>query len=219
MFIGHFGLAFAAKKTSHKLSLGTTFLAAQFIDLLWPFFLLLGIERVSIESGNTAFTPLNFVSYPYSHSLVAVMIWALLFGAAYYIIKKDARSAVVLSLLVISHWLLDLVVHRPDLPLTLVGETKVGLGLWNNRTATMLLELSIFFIGVALYTAATKAKNKTGKYALLSLVLFFVLIYFMNAFGDPPPGAKPIAYVGLAQWLFILWGYWVDKNRVLRNDR
>jgi hypothetical protein len=96
MFIGHFGLGFATKKITRKPSLGTTFLAAQFIDLLWPFFLLLGMEKVAIDPGNTAFTPLDFVSYPYSHSLVAVAIWALLFGGIYYLVRKDTRSAVLL---------------------------------------------------------------------------------------------------------------------------
>jgi membrane-bound metal-dependent hydrolase YbcI (DUF457 family) len=216
MFIGHFGLAFAAKKINSKPSLGTTFLAAQFIDLLWPFFLLLGMEKVAIDPGNTAFTPLDFVSYPYSHSLLAVAIWALLFCGAYYLIKKDGKSAMLLALLVISHWLLDLVTHRPDLPLSFSEETKLGFGLWNYKTATIIIEVLLFSVGVWLYTTTTEAKNKKGIYALWGLVLFFVVIYFVNAFGEPPPDAKAIGYVGLAQWLFILWGYWVDRNRTAR---
>jgi membrane-bound metal-dependent hydrolase YbcI (DUF457 family) len=218
MFIGHFGLAFAAKKASTKPSLGTTFLAAQFIDLLWPLFLLLGIEKVSIEPGNTDFTPLNFVSYPFTHSLLAVLIWALLFGGIYYFVKKDRKSAILLALLVISHWLLDLVVHRPDLPLSFEEETKVGLGLWNYKAATIAVELLIFSAGVALYNSITKATNKTGEYALWALVLFFLIIYFMSAFGDPPPNAAAIGYVGMAQWLFVLWGYWVDRNRIAKFE-
>jgi membrane-bound metal-dependent hydrolase YbcI (DUF457 family) len=218
MFIGHFGLGFATKKITRKPSLGTTFLAAQFIDLLWPFFLLLGMEKVAIDPGNTVFTPLDFVSYPYSHSLVAVAIWALLFGVIYYLVRKDTRSAVLLASLVISHWLLDLITHRPDLPLSFSEETKVGLGLWNNKAATITIEVLLFSVGVWLYSTATEAKNRKGTYALWGLVLFFVAIYFMNAFGDPPPDATAIGYVGLAQWLFILWGYWVDRNRIVRSS-
>jgi hypothetical protein len=218
MFIGHFGLGFGAKRLNPQPSLGTAFLAAQFIDLLWPFFLLMGIEKVVVEPGNTAFTPLHFVSYPFSHSLVAVLIWAGLFGGVYYAVKKNAKAALLLGALVLSHWLLDLVVHRPDLPLSFNEDTKVGLGLWNYKLATILIEVVLFSVGVFLYAQSTRAKNKKGSYAFWSLVLFFVLIYFMNAFGDPPPDASSIGYVGLAQWLFIIWGYWVDRNRTPRND-
>ncbi|RYZ26525.1 MAG: hypothetical protein EOO10_15310 [Chitinophagaceae bacterium] len=218
MFIGHFGLGFAVKKASRKPSLGTTFFAAQFIDLLWPFFLFFGIEKVSVDPGNTAFTPLNFISYPYSHSLVAVLVWSLLFGGIYYIIKKDRKRAFLLALLVVSHWLLDLVVHRPDLPLSLSEETKLGFGLWNSKVLTIVVEMLIFSGGVMLYSTNTKAKNKTGTYSLWGLVVFFLLIYGMNLFGDPPPNTEAIGYVGLAQWLFILWGYWIDANRSTAND-
>jgi membrane-bound metal-dependent hydrolase YbcI (DUF457 family) len=219
MFIGHFGLGFAAKKLDSKPSLGTAFLATQFIDLLWPFFLLAGIEKVAIEPGNTAFTPLNFISYPFSHSLAAVLIWAVLFGGVYYLIRKDGKSALVLALLVVSHWLLDLLTHRPDLPLSFSEETKVGLGLWNQKAATIVVEMLIFSLGIYLYLQSTTAKNNKGKYALWSLVVFFLVIYVMNILGDPPPDAEAIGYVGLAQWLFIAWGYWVDNNRTVRVEQ
>jgi hypothetical protein len=217
MFLGHFALGFAAKKVSRTPSLGTIFLAAQFIDLLWPFFLLFGIEKVAIEPGNTAFTPLNFISYPFSHSLLAVIMWALLFGGIYYVLKKDRKSAWLLALLVVSHWLLDLIVHRPDLPVSFTEETKVGLGMWNNKWLTIAVEGILFSIGVWLYATTTRAKNKTGVYAFWSLVLFFIIIYLMSAFGDPPPDVKAIGYVGMAQWLFILWGFWVDRNRTTKG--
>ncbi|HEY0679840.1 MAG TPA: hypothetical protein VGD17_16265 [Chitinophagaceae bacterium] len=217
MFLGHFALGFAAKKVSSKPSLGTLFMATQFIDLLWPFLLIFGFETIRIEPGNTAFTPINFVSYPYSHSLMAVLIWGLLFGVIYYMIRKDLKSAVLLGALVLSHWFLDLIAHRPDLPITFSEQTKVGLGLWNYKTATLIIELLVFAAGILIYTSVTKAKNNTGRYALWGLVAFFVIIYFMNAYSDPPPDVKAIGYVGLAQWLFVFWGYWIDKNRVERH--
>ncbi len=117
MFIGHFALGFAAKKAAPAVSLGTLFLAAQFIDLLWPTLLLLGIERVEIDPGNTVVTPLNFVHYPVSHSLVAVALWACVLAALYMLIRRSVRGALVIGLLVVSHWILDLVTHRPDLPI------------------------------------------------------------------------------------------------------
>jgi hypothetical protein len=213
MFLGHFGLAFAAKKMDHKPSLATTFLAAQFIDLLWPVFLIAGLEHVKVEPGNTAFTPLNFESYPYSHSLVATLIWAILFAFLYYLVRKNRKTALLLGLLVISHWLLDFITHRPDLPISFYSDSKYGLGLWNNRLATISVELLIFATGGWLYTKSTRARSRWGNISLVSLFVFFLLIYFMNAFGDPPPNEHVIGYVGLAQWLFILWAYWCDRTR------
>jgi len=213
MFIGHFALGLAAKKVDPKPSLGTYFLAAQFLDLLWPFFLLAGIETVAIDPGNTAFTPLHFISYPYSHSLQATLVWGALFGGIYFLLQRFTRPAVLLGLLVASHWLLDFITHRPDLPLGVNEATKVGLGLWNQKELTIAVELLLFGICAYLYTRSTRPLNRTGQYALWGLLLFLLLIYIMNMLGDPPPNAGAIGYVGLAQWLFVIWGYWIDRNR------
>lgn len=214
MFLGHFGLGMASKKLAPTPSLSTLFFASQFLDLLWPIFLLTGIEDVLVEPGNTAFTPLNFVHYPWSHSLVAVIGWGLLFSLLYYFKEKNKRSAIMLGVLVISHWFLDLLVHAPDLPIGINAETKYGFGLWNHVTVTIIIEMIIFIAGIGLYLQATRPKNKTGIYAFWSLILFFVIIYIMNLLGDPPPDKNTIAVVGLAQWLLILWGYWIDRNRI-----
>lgn len=213
MFIGHFGAGFGAKKIDNKISLGTFFLASQFIDLLWPFFLLFGLEKVKIEPGNTAFTPLNFISYPYSHSFFGVLIWSLLFGAIYFAFRKNIKSAILLAGLVMSHWILDLITHRPDLPLIPWIDLKVGFGLWNSVIFTMLIEGLIFGVGAYFYIKSTKAENKKGKIGLWSLLIFLVIIYLMNIFGSPPPSEKAIAFVGMFQWLIIAWGYWIDRNR------
>ena len=130
MFIGHFAVAFGAKKASPKASLGTLVLAARFADFLWPVFLLLGWERVRIAPCDTAFTPLDFVSYPYSHSLVAEMLWGTLLGLLYFALRRDGRAAFVFALCVPSHWLLDFIAHRPDMPIV-PGGPRYGLGLWN----------------------------------------------------------------------------------------
>ena len=214
MFIGHFGVGFAAKKFTKRTSLGTLFLATQFIDLLWPFFVILGIEMVAIDIGNTAFTPLDFIYYPFSHSLLGVLIWALLFGAVYYFIKKDLKTSLILGALVLSHWILDLITHRPDLPLFLGSDSLlVGLGLWNSIIATVIIEGTIFIAGVYLYLAVTKAKNKVGGYSLWSLIIFLVIVYISNLFGPPPESAEALGYIGLAQLLLIAWAYWIDRNR------
>jgi hypothetical protein len=214
MFVGHFGVALAAKRVDAKPSLGTVFLAAQFIDLLWPLFLILGIENVKIEPGITSFAPLNFVYYPFSHSLLAVIIWSVLFCFGYFFVKKNLRSAIILGVLVASHWFLDLIVHRPDLPLFIGDDVKVGFGLWYSVAGTLLLELFIFALGIFLYYSSTTAKNKTGEISFWSLIVFLLIIYFMNVFGPPPPQVEAIGYLGLSQWLLIAWGYWIDRNRI-----
>lgn len=213
MFIGHFGTAFAAKKVAPRPSLGTLIFAGQFIDLLWPILLLLGIERVILEPGNTVVTPLDYIYYPFSHSLAGVMIWGILFGVIYYLLKKNMRSSVVLGLLVLSHWVLDLFTHRPDLPLLPRVDLKVGLGLWNSLPATLVVESLIFFGGAYLFTSATRAVNKKGSYGWWGLVGLLFLIYLMNIFGPPPPSVEPIPVIGLLQWIFVAWGYWIDRNR------
>lgn len=213
MFIGHFGLGFAAKAADSRPSLGTLFLASQFIDLLWPLLLLLGIEQVAIEPGNTAFTPLNFTHYPFSHGLVSVFIWSLLFGAVYFVLKRNSRGAVLLGMLVMSHWILDLITHRPDLPLIPWLEIRVGFGLWNSVIWTMLLEGGIFLGGAYLYSKITRAESRKGTMGFWSLLLFLSIVYLLNVFGSPPPSEKAIALVGMSQWLLVAWAYWLDRNR------
>jgi membrane-bound metal-dependent hydrolase YbcI (DUF457 family) len=169
MFLGHFAVGFGAKQFAPRASLGTLFLAAQFIDLLWPTLVLLGVERVRIAPGITAVVPLDFEHYPISHSLFAVVGWALLFGAVYFLIRRDRRTSLVLGFAVLSHWLLDWLSHRPDLPL-FPGSARVGLGLWQSLPATLIVELGLFVVGVALYRYATRAADRTGRWALGAVV-------------------------------------------------
>src|SRR5450631_3687556 len=144
MFIGHFGVGLGAKKVSPLLSLGVLFIAAQFLDLLWPLLLLLNIEHVTIAPGITKMTPLDFTDYPISHSLLLAIFWGLIFGFVYWLIKKNTKNAIVLFICVISHWLLDVLVHRPDLPLYPGNSPRVGLGLWNYPVITIIIETLIF---------------------------------------------------------------------------
>lgn len=212
MFIGHFAAGLAAKKFDERPSLGTMFIATQFIDLLWPFLLLFGIERVKIDPGNTAFTPLDFIYYPFSHGFVSVFIWALLFAGVYYALKKNRKGALVLGGLVMSHWILDFLTHRPDLPILWSG-FKVGLGMWNSVIFTLIFEGALFTGGAYLYMKSTKAENRIGSIGLKSLLVFLVIVYMMNVFGPPPESVEAIPYVGFSMWILVAWAYWVDKNR------
>jgi membrane-bound metal-dependent hydrolase YbcI (DUF457 family) len=213
MFLGHFGLGFAAKKLNAQPSLGTYFIAAQFLDLVWPTLLLRGIEKVQIDPGNTAFTPLNFVHYPYSHSLVSAICWSLIFGLIYFLLTRNGRTTILVAILVLSHWILDFVTHRPDLPLSPWTDMKFGLGLWNNKIATLIIELIIFVGGIIIYARTTIARSNAGHFALWSFATFMLTIYFFNAFGPAPDSVDSIAILGLSQWLLIGWGYWIDYTR------
>jgi hypothetical protein len=213
VFLGHFGVAFGAKRYAPAAGLGALFLAAQFVDLLWPTLLLAGVERVSIAPGITAVTPLDFEHYPVSHSLVAAFGWAALVGGAYYAFSRSARGAIVVALIVASHWFLDLAVHRPDLPLTPGDATRVGFGLWNSWPATIALELGLLAVGTWLYAKATRPRDAIGRWALVGLVAFLLVIEVANFTGPPPPSAMAIAWVGQAQWLLVLWAFWVDRHR------
>ena len=212
MFIGHFGVAFAAKPLAPRTSLAVLFLSAQLIDLLWPMFLLLGLEHVRVDPGNTVVTPLDFYDYPVTHSLAGTLAWAFGLASFVYAMVRDRAVAFIVGALVASHWFLDLMVHRPDLPLWPDGP-KYGLGLWNSLPATVALEVTVFAVGIALYLRTTPAGGTRRHLALWSLVGFLLLVQVGNFFGPPPPNATAIAWVGMAQWLLIAWAAWADRTR------
>jgi membrane-bound metal-dependent hydrolase YbcI (DUF457 family) len=213
MFIGHFAVGFASKRAAPKASLGVLMAAPLLLDLLWPLFLLAGLEKVRIDPGNTAFTPLDFVSYPYSHSLVMAAAWGVLFGFVYWTVTRYAAGAIVICLGVISHWVLDAASHRPDMPLLPAGGPRVGLGLWNSVPATVAVESAMFAAGVWLYASATRARDRVGIYAFWAFVVFQAISYVANFSGPPPPSAEFLAWFGLGLWLFPPWAGWADRHR------
>lgn len=212
MFIGHFGVAMAAQRVAPGPSLGTLVLAAQLVDGIWPVFLLLGWERVEIVPGITAATPLLFVSYPYTHSLAAGMLWGAALAGAYYAQRRDRAGALWLAALVLSHWVLDFVSHRPDMPLW-PGGPVVGLGLWYSLPASIAVELALFGIGAWLYASATRPRDRIGTYAFVAFVGLLAAIYLSSVFGPPPPSVRVLAMSGLLGWLFVVWAYWIGRHR------
>ncbi len=213
MLIGHYAVALAAKKTAPKVSLGTLFLSAQLVDLIWPLFVLIGLENVRIDAGNTAVTPLDFYNYPYTHSLLGAVLWSCAMGLLYYGLRREVKTASIVGAVVFSHWILDLISHRPDLPLGFGGNTYFGLGLWNSLAGTLVVEIGIFVAGIILYIRSTTAKDRIGSIGFWSLVGVLGVIYLANIFGPPPPSVSAIAIAGNASWLFVLWAYWIDKHR------
>jgi hypothetical protein len=218
MFIGHFAAAFAAKHAAPRASLGWLVLACQLPDIIWPALLLVGVERARIEPGNTAFTPLAFDHYPWSHSLLLVAIWGVALAAFYRLRGGPRRDSFVIAALVVSHWLLDWITHRPDLPLVPGGGPRLGLGLWNSVVATLAVEGILFAIGVWVYSRTTTPRDRTGHWAWIALVAFLVAIHGANAISPPPPNMTVVAVGGFAIWLLVWWAAWVDRHRRMGND-
>ncbi len=183
------------------------------MDLLWPLMLLLGLEHVRIDPGNTVATPFDFYDYPITHSLLGATGWGFFLSALVFFRARDLRAAIVVGVCVISHWFLDLLTHRPDLPLAPGFDGKYGFGLWNNLPATMIVELSLFIAGILVYSKLTRHKDRVGRFGFYSLIAFLIVTWLGNFFGPPPPSELAIAIAGNATWLLVLWGYWIDKHR------
>ena len=195
-----------------RTSLAVLLAAAYWLDMVWPVLLLAGIEHVRIDPGNTAFTPLDFRDYPWSHSLVLAAAWSVLFGLA--CIRASKRVALLAGLLVFSHWVLDFVTHRPDLPLWPGGGPMVGLGLWNSVPATIVIESAMFAVGICIYAFSTRPRDLIGVFAFWGLVFFLGVIYVASVFGPPPPNESSIAIAGAAgAVLFTAWSWWADRHR------
>jgi hypothetical protein len=213
MFIGHFALGFAAKRAAPRLSVAVLFAAAQFADIIWPVLVALGFEQVRIDPGNTAFTPLDFISYPYSHSLLFLCLWGVLFGFAAAVIVRNATAGIVVGALVVSHWVLDWITHRPDMPLY-PGSATFGLGLWNSVAGTVALESLMFVVGLRLYLRSTRARDVVGRRACAAFVGFVVAAYAGSSLGPPPPSVTALIGSAMAGGAIIIaWAWWFDHHR------
>ncbi|MGD8712372.1 MAG: hypothetical protein PVG50_05990 [Thiohalophilus sp.] len=208
MFIGHYGVSFVAKVAKPALPLWLLFLAVQLVDVFWAVFVLLGIEKVRIVPGITATNPLDLYYMPYTHGLITSLIWAVAAVLLVRLVPKFSRwgTATVVGIAVFSHWILDLLVHRPDLPLY-DNTMKVGLGLWNYPVIAFLLELGLLVGGIAWYVARTRGsrRNLVGMIAFAALMVGIQLTVF---FGAPPKTDTEVAISALvAYFLFaaIIW--------------
>ena len=212
MFIGHFAVAFAAKKLSPKTSLGTLVLAAEWSDFIFPVLILAGLEHAGIKEGANAFLRLDLSDYPISHSLVAGLGWSLLLSGLVLWRSRDRRAALVVAAAVFSHWLLDFISHTPDVPLW-PGGPLVGLGLWRSVAATVAVEGLMFAGGLWLYFRSTRARDRIGRWGAAGLAVFLAVLYVMNLTSPPPQDVQAFAWVGLSAWLLVLWAWWVDLHR------
>lgn len=216
MFVGHYAAAFALKGKEKGTSLGMLFIATQFVDILFFPFVLAGIENLKFVKNFTAVNDFNMDYYPFTHGLAGSLFWAVLFYAAYYFIirKNNKNVAIVMAISVLSHWFADVIVHTPDLPL-ISGKPKLGLGLWNNKTATYLTEAILLILGLFYYLKNTKAVNSIGKYAANGFVVFLLIINYLNLF--VLPANDDITSLTISAlffyFLFGLMAYFVDKKR------
>ena len=192
MFVGHYGISFAAKKDEPAIPLWVLFIAVQLLDVLWAPFVLLGIEKVRIVPGITASNPLDLYYMPYTHSLVAAIVWSVVAFLVYRAVRPaPARAAAIVGLAVFSHWVLDFLVHRPDLPLY-DNSAKVGLGLWNLPALALGLEALLLFGAVWLYLRHTARRT-----AMLAFGVVMLAIQAYVFFGPPPASDKAAAATAL----------------------
>ncbi len=217
MYVGHYAVSLALKKFEKRASLGVLFLAVQFVDILFFPLVVLGFERMNLVENFTQSTHFELVYMPYSHSLVAALLWSALAYALFrWLIVKNNSVALVVALAVFSHWLLDLIVHTPDLPL--LGDTslKLGFGLWNSAIATYVLEAILLVSALWLYLKSTTALSKGGKYGMGIFVIFLLLINILNIFGpfgDESQLALAVSAVS-SYLLFAAIAFWLDRKRI-----
>lgn len=213
MFVGHAAVALAAKATAPRVSLGAFMAASYGLDLLWPLFSLAGLESFRIEPGITAFTPLAFDYYPLSHSLLMATVWGLAAGLLTARLTRNARAGWVVGAIVPSHWVLDAIAHRRDLPLWPGESPMVGFGLWNSIPGTFLVEGLVFMAGILVFLRVTRARDRIGVVALWALLVFLTVIWVSGPFSPPPPSTTAVSVTALALILVPLWAAWADRHR------
>jgi hypothetical protein len=223
VFIGHYGVSLAAKRWSPRTSLGWLFLAVQLLDVLFALFVLAGIEKLRIVHGFTAFNPYDLYSMPYSHSLVGAAFWSALAALAWWLATRlpsgeRGLAAAVLGGAVFSHFVLDVPMHTPDMPLGPgAGSPKIGLGLWNHREIAIAAELAVLAVGGVLYLRTSRPRSRGYAIATAAFGAALVALTIATPFMPDPPSAPVFAAQALASYiaLAVIAGL-VDRGRVPR---
>lgn len=217
MFVGHLALALAGKKIRPATSLAWLMAAVCLVDLIWPVFMLAGIEHARVDPGNTAFTPLAFDSYPWTHSLLMGIVWAVAFAALARAFGVSASGAGLIGVLVVSHWALDLITHRPDLPIwPTTGAAVYGLGLWHSITGTFVVEGALWVVGIMMFLRARRPLKAVARVAFWSFVLLSTFIWISGPFSPPPPDERSLALFALIGWITIPWAWWIERTSTTR---
>jgi membrane-bound metal-dependent hydrolase YbcI (DUF457 family) len=220
LFVGHFAVGLAAQPIAPKVSLATLILAGALADLLWMVFFITGSEQVVISPGIMAANSLDLVSVPFSHSLLMDAVWALLCAGAYYFFRRDARGAWIIAVVVISHWVLDVVTHRPDMQLVPWMDARYGLGLWNSPVATFLVEGMLWMVAIAIYARGTRAIGPAGRYGFWLMIAILTTLWVISLRGDPPPSLSALASVNAVFFVVVLgWAMWMGHARAVLSAR
>jgi hypothetical protein len=212
VFVGHLSLALAAKRREPRVNLGWFMAGVCALDLVWPVFVLAGIEHVRIVPGATAFTPLIFDSYPWSHSLVMSFVWGIVL-AALARSRTAAPVALLLVALVVSHWVLDFASHAPDMPLWPGPSPKLGLGLWYSIPATLIVEGAMWLAGIWLFLGVPGPWTVGAKVAFWSLVVICTVMWATGPWGPLPPSEQSLGWFALIGWLIVPWAAIGDRRR------
>jgi hypothetical protein len=212
MFVGHLAAALASRTASRGTSLVWFVAAATLVDLIWPLMLLAGVERVRIDPGNTAFTPLAFDWYPWSHSLLMGIGWGMALGALSRRFGVAPAAARLIGALVVSHWVLDFVTHRPDLPLWPWPDGVYGLGLWRSIPGTFAVEGIIWIVALAMFLRVRRPRGIQGQMALWSFVLVSTVLWASGPFSPPPPNPRALALFALIGWITLPWAWWIERT-------
>ncbi len=219
MFLGHYAVGFASKRVAPRASLAWFVAGAGLLDLLFPLFVILGWERARFVPAATPFLRISLDDYPWTHSLLMAVVWSVAFGLVCAAVTRTRATALVAGAAVFSHWILDFLTHRPDMPLWPGGSAKVGLGLWYSTAGTLAVEGLLFLAGVWLYTTTTRARDGVGRWALVGLVAFLTLSYVGSLVSSAPPNPAVFAWVGLVLgWLMVGWAGWMDAHRSVRGE-
>jgi|ERR1700682_1264847 len=213
MGVGHLAVGFAAKRIAPGVPLALLLVAATLLDILWSTFILLGLEHARIVPGITAAAPLELYDYPISHSLVGTGLWMLVAGGIFFLVARDRRAAMVVALCVLSHWVLDVVSHRADVPVGWRGP-YLGLGLWNSVPATIAVEESMLVLGIVVYMRVSIARSPAGTWGLGALALLLCVLGAGAYLGRPPPDITTLAAGNLAGSLLVLAAHAVDRRRM-----
>jgi LexA-binding, inner membrane-associated putative hydrolase len=214
MLIGHFAVGLGSKRFAPRVPLTLLLVAALLSDVLGPVFSLLGWEHARIAPGNTRFIPLDLYDYPWSHSLLMTIAWATLLALIYHFWRSDPIGSLAIWLGAASHWVLDWITHRPDMPLYPGARGRYGLGLWNSIPGTMVVEIAMLGIGVWLYIRVTRPRDWIGKYILLAFVFTLLLLYVEVPFSSPPQSIRQLDFVSIVSTVVLLaWASWFDAHR------
>lgn len=212
MVVGHLAVGFAAKRAAPSVNLAWLITAGIALDLLWPIFVLIGIEHFRIVPGANKFNPLMLDFYPWSHSLLMAGVWGVALAVLARARGITMKAAAVIAALVVSHWVLDFVSHTPDMPLWPGASPRFGLGLWNSLPATFVVEGALWLAGLVLYLRTAPLASRRARIAFWSFIALMTFLWIAGPWSPPPPSPRAVALTGLLQWLAIPWMAAVERR-------